>query len=334
MAQATQPLSTARLPAWRNGLIAVGGLLGLGLVLHFSAPQQVAGIQNFLLVFNSLLLEAMPFILVGAVASGLIEVFVPSKAFDRLTNLPKSLQLPAAGLAGFAFPVCDCGSVPVARRLAKKGLSPAAAVTFMLAAPILNPIVIASTLVAYRGRSFMWPMVFGRIGFGLVTAITVGWVIGDKTKEELLRPRKGDEDEHTHDGGSRWTALFGHISGDFLFMGRYLVFGAAVAAALQTFVPQSLLGSVANTPVVDIAVMMALAAALSICSESDAFVAASFVQFGLGAQMAFLLFGPMVDMKLGFLYSGTFSPRFFRTVAIVVGSVTLVGTLWVQIAFG
>jgi uncharacterized membrane protein YraQ (UPF0718 family) len=112
------------------------------------------------------------------------------------------------------------------------------------------------------------------------------------------------------------------------------VFGAAVAAALQTFVPQSLIGSVAHTPIIDIVVMMALAAALSICSESDAFVAASFVQFGLGAQLAFLCFGPMVDMKLGFLYSGTFSPRFFRTVAIVVGAMTLVGTLWVQVAFG
>ena len=333
MAELAHELPGARTPAWRNGVIAVAGLLALGGVLHFSDPQQVAGLQNFLLVFNSLLLEAMPFILVGAVVSGLIEVFVPSTAFERLTRLPRSLQLPAAGLAGFAFPVCDCGSVPVARRLAKKGLSPAAAVTFMLAAPILNPIVIASTVVAYRGRSFLWPMVFGRIGFGLVTAITVGWVIGDRTREDLLRPRR-DDDDHEHDQGPRWAALFGHIAGDFLFMGRYLVLGAAVAAALQTFVPQSVLGSVADTPIVNILVMMALAAMLSICSESDAFVAASFVQFGLGAQLAFLCFGPMVDMKLGFLYSGTFSAKFFRTVAIVVGAITLVGTLWVQIAFG
>jgi uncharacterized protein len=334
MAELAHELPGARTPAWRNGLIAVGGLVVLGAALHFSNPQQVAGLQNFLLVFNSLLLEAMPFILLGAVVSGIIEVFVPSTAFDRLTKLPHSLQLPAAGLAGFAFPVCDCGSVPVARRLAKKGLTPAAAVTFMLAAPILNPIVIASTVVAYRGRSFMWPMVFGRIGLGLVTAIAVGWVVGDKTRDELLKPRRADEHDHEHDGGSRWTALFGHIAGDFLFMGRYLVLGAAVAAALQTFVPQSLIGSVADTPILNIVAMMALASMLSLCSESDAFVAASFVQFGLGSQLAFLCFGPMVDMKLGFLYSGTFSPKFFRTVAIVVGAITLVGTLWVQVIFG
>ena len=334
MAELAHELPGARTPAWRNGLIAVGGLAVLGAALHLSNPQQVAGLQNFLLVFNSLLLEAMPFILLGAVVSGIIEVFVPSTAFDRLTKLPHSLQLPAAGLAGFAFPVCDCGSVPVARRLAKKGLTPAAAVTFMLAAPILNPIVIASTVVAYRGRSFMWPMIFGRIGLGLVTAIAVGWVVGDKTRDELLKPRRADEHDHEHDGGPRWTALFGHIAGDFLFMGRYLVLGAAVAAALQTFVPQSLIGSVADTPILNIVAMMALASMLSLCSESDAFVAASFVQFGLGSQLAFLCFGPMVDMKLGFLYSGTFSPKFFRTVAIVVGAITLVGTLWVQVIFG
>jgi uncharacterized membrane protein YraQ (UPF0718 family) len=334
MAELAHELPGARMPAWRNGIIAVAGLLGLGAVLHFSAPQQVAGLQNFLLVFNSLLLEAMPFILLGAVVSGVIEVFVPSTAFDKLVKLPHSLQLPAAGLAGFAFPVCDCGSVPVARRLAKKGLTPAAAVTFMLAAPILNPIVIASTIVAYRGRSFLWPMVFGRIGLGLITAIAVGWVVGDKTRDELLRPNRPDEHDHDDDHGPKWAALFGHISGDFLFMGRYLVLGAAVAAALQTFVPQSLIGSVADTPVVNILAMMALASMLSLCSESDAFVAASFVQFGLGSQLAFLCFGPMVDMKLGFLYAGTFSPKFFRTVAIVVGAITLVGTLWVQIVFG
>jgi uncharacterized membrane protein YraQ (UPF0718 family) len=321
-------------PAWRNGAIAVAGLAAFGVALNLAGPGRVAGLQNFLLIFNSLLLEAMPFILLGAIVSGLIEVFVPSRAFDRLTRLPRALQLPAAGVAGFAFPVCDCGSVPVARRLAKKGLTPAAAVTFMLAAPILNPIVIASTFIAYRGREFLWPMVFGRIGLGLVTAIAVGWVVGDKTKEQLLQAERPDEHGHADDHGSRRSALFGHITNDFLFMGRYLVLGAGVAAALQTFVPQSVLGSIADTPIVSLLAMMALAGMLSICSESDAFVAASFVQFGLAGQLAFLSFGPMVDMKLGFIYAGTFSASFFRTVAIVVGAMTLVGTLWIEVAFG
>src|ERR687896_2693180 len=176
----------------RNALLVAGGIALLVAILRLADAGGIPQIQNFLLVFSSLLIEALPFILLGAVVSAAIEVFISARVFDRLAGLPRPLQLPAAGMAGFAFPVCECGSVPVARRLARKGLSPAAAVAFMLAAPILNPVVIASTFVAYRGREFMWPMVFGRVGLGLVTAIAVGWVVGDKTKEQLLQAERPD----------------------------------------------------------------------------------------------------------------------------------------------
>ena len=319
--------------SWANAGAVLAALAGVALLLQLLNPARVAGVQNFLLVFSSLLIEAVPFVLLGAVVSAAIEVFVPSRFFEKLTGLPRPLQLPAAALTGFAFPVCECGSVPVARRLAAKGLSPAAAVTFMLAAPILNPVVLASTFVAYRGRDSLWTMVLGRAGLGLVAAVAVGWVVANKSRAELLRPRPGDEDHH-HEGETRSAAFFGHLSGDFLFMGRYLVLGAAVAAALQTFVPQSVIGSVAGMPVVSLLAMMVLAFVLSLCSESDAFVAATFVQFGPGAQLAFLVFGPMVDTKLGFLYSATFTRGFFRTVIVGVGAVTLAGTLWIEVLIG
>ena len=103
---------------------------------------------------------------------------------------------------------------------------------------------------------------------------------------------------------------------------------------MQTFVPQSFIAGVATTPFLSLLVMMLLAFILSLCSESDAFVAASFVQFGVGAQLAFLVFGPMVDTKLAFLYSATFSPSFFRTVVLVVGAVTFAGTLWIEVLIG
>src|SRR3712207_3931288 len=150
--------------SWRFGAAMLAGLVALGVALGVFRPNEVAGVQNFLLIFSSLLIEAVPFVLLGALVSAAIEVFVPSRVFERLTALPRPLQLPASALAGFAFPVCECGSVPVARRLAAKGLSPAAAITFMLAAPILNPVVIASTFVAYRGRESPWAMGLGRAG--------------------------------------------------------------------------------------------------------------------------------------------------------------------------
>lgn len=349
MVDVAQPLprtTASRAP----GFAVAGALVAIALFLQLANPTQVPAIQNFVLVFSSLLIEAIPFILLGALVSAFIEVFVPSSVFGKLALLPRPLQLPASALAGMAFPVCECGSVPVARRLTAKGLAPGAAITFMLAAPILNPIVLASTFVAYRGRDIMWPMVLGRAGIGLIAAVAVGWVIGARTKNEMLRARPPDE-EHAHDdhecgGGcgpdcdrhehasSRGRAFFGHLSGDFVFMARYLVFGAAVAAALQTFVPQSVIGTVAGAPVISLLAMMGLAFLLSLCSESDAFVAASFVQFGVGAQLAFLVFGPMVDTKLGFLYTATFSKGFFKTVVITVTAVTLVASLWMEVLVG
>jgi uncharacterized protein len=319
---------------WRTILSIAALLLMTAILLRALQPEKVAWAQNFLIVFGSLLVEAVPFVLIGALASAVIEVFVPSSAFEKLARLPKFLQLPAAGVAGIAFPVCECGSVPVARRLAAKGLMPSAAVTFMLAAPILNPVVLASTFVAYNGRSTLWTMVLGRAGLGLIVAIAVGWVVGPRSKEELLRPRPEDQARMDHGDEPRWQRFFGHLGGDFLFMGRFLLIGATIAAAVQTFIPQNIIGGVANTPVVDLLTMMGLAFLLSLCSESDAFVAASFVQFGAAAQLAFLVFGPMVDMKLGALYMGTYNKGFFRMVLVTVTAVTLVGTLWIKVFSG
>lgn len=318
----------------RTALVVLGGLAAVAVVVRVADPERVAWLQNFLIVFGSLLVEATPFILLGAFVSAAIEVFVPTSTFTHLARLPRPLQLPAAALAGIAFPVCECGSVPVARRLARKGLAPSAAVTFMLAAPILNPVVVASTFVAYGGRDSLWIMVLGRMGLGFLVAVAVGWVIGATRKEDLLKARADDVDAEADEPESRWARFVSHLSGDFFFMGRFLVLGAAIAAVVQTFVPQTIVGSVANLPVLSLLAMMGLAFLMSLCSESDAFVAASFTQFGPAAQLAFLVSGPMIDLKLGALYAGTYSKGFLRTVIVTVVAVTLAGTLWLQVVFG
>ena len=321
---------------WRAPLLVLAALAAAALLARFLSGSGIGAARTFLLVFGSLLVEALPFILLGAAVSALIEVFVPASAFARLARLPRGLQMPVAGLGGFAFPVCECGSVPVARRLLLKGLHPAAAVTFMLAAPILNPVVLLATAIAYRGRDVLWPMLLGRAALGLVVALAVGWAVGSRARAtDLLRPGRAVED-HAHDAASegRWSRYFGHLGDDFTLLARYLVIGAGVAAALQTFLPQDVIGRVATTPVLDVVALMVLAAALSLCSESDAFVAASFVQFGMASQLAFLVAGPMVDAKLIALYGGTFGRSVVRTVVLVVFAVTLAGSLWIQVAFG
>jgi uncharacterized membrane protein YraQ (UPF0718 family) len=348
-AQAAVPRTRRLLWLWAS--LAV---FGFGLALSATGSLTAAGLANFRIIFGSLLLQAIPLVMMGAFVAALIGTFVPASAFARLSRLPEPLQIPAAGIAGFAFPVCECGSVPVARRLVARGLVPSAAVTFMLAAPILNPIVVVSTSIAYRGRDVFWPMVLGRVGLGFVAAMVVGWVIGGRARAGFLRPvasddlsacgchdeasacgcGHGDDCDHHHDHDPRWKTFCSYLAGDFAYMGRFLIFGAAVAAALQTLIPQSVLGSVANTPILSLVTMMALAFALSLCSESDAFVAASFVQFGVGPQLAFLVFGPMMDAKLAFLYNATFSNGFLRVVLAVVTVVTLVGTLWIEVLIG
>jgi uncharacterized membrane protein YraQ (UPF0718 family) len=180
-------------------------------------------------------------------------------------------------------------------------------------------------------------MVGGRFALGLIVAIAVGWVIGGRSSQDLLKPNPEEAHEHLTELGrpeARWRRFFVHLGNDFLFMGRYLILGATVAAAIQTFLPASVLDGVAGRQVLALLAMMALAAVLSLCSESDAFVAASFVQFGPSAQLAFLVFGPMVDLKLLALYSGTFRRGFVRAIVIGVAAATLVGTLWLGVLFG
>jgi uncharacterized protein len=326
-----RPAANQRAPvAW-----VLATLVAVAVLVRVVDPSSIPWLRNLLIVFGSLLVEAMPFILLGATVSAAIEVLVPASAFARIALLPRGLQLPAAAAAGVAFPVCECGSVPVARRLAAKGLSPGAAVTFMLAAPIVNPVVVASTYVAYRGRDTVWVMVLGRLALGFIVAMTVGWVLGRLRSGELLRTRTGRVEAHEVDGTEdRWRRFFGHLTGDVVFMARFLIMGAALAAAIQTFVPRSVVDSVASLPILSLLAMMALAFVMSLCSESDAFVAASFTAFGPAPQLAFLVFGPMVDLKLAALYVGTYRRGFLRAIVIAVGATTLVATLWIQVIWG
>ncbi len=292
-----------------------------------------AVLETFVLIFTSIVVEALPFVLMGAVVSAVIEVYVPESAFARMARLPVPLQLPACALGGLAFPVCECGSIPVARRLIRRGLHPGAGVAFMLASPVLNPIVLASTAVAYGGRGAALPMVAGRAVLGLVLAVTAGWALGGSRSRDILRARS-DEGEHAHASGGglgKRRALHAHLVSDFIFMGRFVVLGAAIAAALQTLIPQSIVSGVARTPLVGSLALMGLAFVLSLCSEADAFVAVSLIQFPASAQLAFLVFGPVADTKLTLLYGATFRDNFVVRLLAVAIPVVLAGSLWFEV---
>jgi uncharacterized protein len=327
----TSPVAiTRRVPS--TALLG-GVLLGTALLItgaRMSGVGGSAGVETFVLIFTSIVVEALPFILLGAIVSAAIEVYVPDRTFARLARLPLGLQVPGAALGGLAFPVCECGSVPVARRLISRGMHPAAGLAFMLASPIINPVVLASTFIAYRGRGLGLEMVGGRMVLGLLLAVIAGWALGGQRARDLLKPRLDEADEQRHEETAGRRAFVEHLATDFFFMGRFVVVGAALAATLQTVIPQSIVSSVATTPLIGSLALMGIAFVLSLCSEADAFVAVSFVQFPLGSQLAFLLFGPVVDAKLAFLYGATFRNRFVPRLVTIAVPVVLAGSLWFE----
>jgi len=333
-------LAPARLKlarAWQTTTVSetvFGRLLGLFVLLTIVASALGLGrgpaAQTFLLIFTSIVIEALPFILVGALASAAIAVFLPQGSLGWISRLPFALQIPGAALGGFAFPVCECGSVPVARRLIARGAEPGAGIAFMLASPVLNPIVLVSTWVAYGGHTRGAEMVVGRASLGLVTAAAVGFAFARTKPGELLRPRPADL-EHDHDhgdaGAARPVAFATHLVSDFLFMGKFIVLGAGLSALVQVVLPGSLVSALGGAPVISSLALMAVAFVLSLCSEADAFIAASFGSFTPGAQLAFLVFGPLADMKLTVLYGATFRGWFVGRLLLVAIPIIVVGSL-------
>ena len=307
-------------------VLLIGAAIGAARMFELSAVDRV---QTFLVIGTSIVVEALPFVLLGALVSALLEVYVPERAFAAVAALPLRLQVPGAALAGFAMPVCECGSVPVARRLILRGVHPAAGLAFMLASPVINPIVLLSTAVAYQGQAAL-EMTAARALLGILVALGAATVIGRTSAGELLRPRAAEAHEHHDEERSRVHAVADHLTADLLFMGRFVIAGAALAAAMQTIVPQSVFTGVLTTPLLGAALLMGLAFVLSLCSEADAFVAVSFIQFPLGPQLAFLVLGPILDIKLALLYTAAFGKRFVVRLALATVPSVLAGTMVFQ----
>jgi uncharacterized membrane protein YraQ (UPF0718 family) len=300
--------------------------------IHSAHLGNNAALGTVGVIFTSIVVEALPFILIGAVVSGALATFVSDRAFARLGSLPRRLQVPGAAVASVCFPVCECGSVPVAKRLLARGIDPAAGVAFMLAAPVLNPVVLGATWVAYDARGKALEMTAARACVGLSVAVVVGLAAARALPRGPLRAAPAPSPEHDHppSQGRGLSAFAEHVTTDFLFMGRFLVAGAAVSALIQTALPQSVLSGIGSSEVLAILSMMFLAFVLSLCSEADAFVAVSFTGFPLSAQLAFLTMGPALDAKLAVLYAATFQRRFLVTLVATVVPMALFGSL----AFG
>jgi uncharacterized membrane protein YraQ (UPF0718 family) len=280
-------------------------------------------VAHWATIFVAIAIQALPFLVLGVTISAAIAALVPAGLLPRLLPRQPELAVPVAAVAGVALPGCECGSVPIAGRLVSRGAPAAAALTFLLSAPAINPVVLVATAVAFPGQ----PEIVGaRFFASLIAATAVGLVWARFGRDDLLdRARRN----HVH-GGSRLAVLVGTAQHDLLHAGGFLIVGAATAATLQTVVPRDVLDSVAGSGVLAVIALAALAVIMAICSEADAFIAASLTQFSLTARLAFMVVGPMVDVKLIALQTGTFGGRFAArfaplTFVVAVGSSLLIG---------
>jgi len=300
--------------------------------------QLVIFVNSFLSIF----IEAAPFLLLGTLVSGLLEVFVTREDIVRAVPKNRILATISGAFLGFAFPVCECGVVPVTRRLFTKGLPTSVGVAFVLAAPVMNPIVLVSTALAFRDYNAGAILIVGRFVVTAVVAIIVGVVFELTTQpHEVLLPGS----LAPVSGGSgiavspnRPKLLPGMLSAlrfgvdEFFDMGRYLVIGTLLASLMQTFVPQSALRELGSGPVLSVLIMQLLAFILSVCSTVDSFLALSFIGiFPTGSILAFLTFGPMIDIKSTLMLAGVFRRRAVAYLIILPLLLTLLAGVWMNL---
>jgi uncharacterized protein len=311
--------------------VVVGALCLLLLVAFgrlFGADQWLThpGFRAWQTICVAIAVQALPFLLLGTVISGAVNAFVPAHAFSRMLPRNPALAVPVASAAGVVLPGCECASVPVAGSLIRRGVTPAAAFAFLLSAPAVNPIVLASTAVAFPGSP---EMVAARLIASLATSAAMGWLWLKLGRSDWLRmPAR-----HTghKDGHSRWEEFRLGFQHDFLHAGGFLVLGAMAAATFNVTVPRSVLETFSGSAWLSVLFLAGLAVVLAVCSEADAFVAASLTGFSPTARLAFMVVGPMVDLKLIALQAGTFGRAFavrFSTATAVTAVVCSALTGW------
>nr|WP_223198450.1 permease [Solihabitans fulvus] len=283
-------------------------LLVLALVLQNWLNQvlDVPGLRTGATVFVAVCVQAMPFLVLGVLISGAIAAFVPASMLRKVLPRSTALAVPVAGLAGVALPGCECASVPVARRLMQQGVPPAVALSFLLAAPAVNPIVLVATAVAFPGEP---KMMLARFVGSMLTAVVMGWLWTRLGRAEWIAERALRK-LPVREGTSRWVVFAETARHDLAEAGGFLVIGGLTAAALNVLVPSSWLESIGGQVALGIAVMALLAVILALCSEADAFVAASLSSLPLLPRLVFLVVGPAVDVKLIALQAGTFGRSF------------------------
>lgn len=310
-------------------------------------------LSDIAIIFFGIFIEAFPFLMIGVILSSLLTVFVSPAHIARVFPRGAARSLAVALVAGFAFPVCECGNIPVARGMLAKGVGPGPVITFLLAAPVFNPIAIVATAAAFPGRP---EITWLRVGFTGVIAVVAGALFvrskkEDVCREEFLRapvsvagsvdnPGLGEKAGGEAEGEGRLRLLKSGLmeavmvaKDEFFYVTRYLVAGAVIAALVRTAVPQQWILNLGKGQVLSILAMVILAFVVSMCSNVDAFFAAVFADtFTAGSLLAFLVFGPMIDIKAVSMLYSTFKVKPILQLTGVVLALTFILCMGVNLA--
>jgi uncharacterized membrane protein YraQ (UPF0718 family) len=313
---------------------------------RFPLPSiDMTALQTFKTMFISIILEAIPFVLLGVLLSSVLQVFVSEKAIQRWMPRNAVLGVLFACVLGLFFPVCECGLIPVVRRLIQKGMPVYIGMAFILSGPIINPVVYAATFMAFRTQP---EMAYARMGLAFLVTCTIGLILYRVVKTNPLKLPSGYSEHHHHDHDhhhhhhdhahehhhhankltDKLSNLLIHAADEFFEMGKFLIFGAILTALIQTFVARESLAAIGQGPISSHLFMIGFAYVLSVCSTSDAFVAASFLStFSKGSLLTFLVFGPMLDVKSTFMLLSAFKTKFVVLFCTLIVGCVLAGSL-------
>ena len=293
-------------------------------MFNINLPPQF---QDFITIFLSIFVEAMPFVILGSLVSALIGLFIKEEWILKLIPKNRLFSHALMPFLGIAFPVCECGNVPVAKRLLFKGVQISQVLTFILAAPAFNFIVFIATYSAFKDSI---SIVFFRFLFTYIIAVTIGILFSlKKNPDEILQSNFANEVACHHDHTKKSLKNFSSdLLDDFSQMLASLVIGALIASALQNFTPIDILKSLGQNPIISILIMIIIAFVISICSNVDAFVALSYSsRFTSGSIVSFLVFGPMIDIKSLSMLSTIFTKRFLILMTSLVFALTFILSL-------
>lgn len=283
-------------------------------------------------IFISIIIEALPFVLLGTILSGIIEVFITPDIVNKFLPKNKFLRILFGTFVGFVFPSCECGIIPIINRFLEKQVPSYTAVPFLATAPIINPIVLFATYSAF-GNSIRF-LILRFVGATIV-AIALGVMLAFLVDDNILKEDAKPTHFHDYSDKKWYQKIFlalAHAIDEFFDTGRYLVFGTLIASAMQIYLPTRVLTTIGHSPITAILVMMLLAFILSLCSEADAFIGASLLStFGIAPVMAFLLIGPMIDIKNLMMMVNSFKTRFIVQFISVSSIIIIIYCLFVGV---